>query len=143
MGAELNTSMGYSDHTLGLEIPIAAVALGARVIEKHFTLSRNLIGPDHKASLEPDELKNMVTAIRNIEISLGDGVKRVTKSEIENLAIGRKSIVASCPIKTGEFFTEKNITTKRPGDGLSPMTWDKVIGTKAKYDFKTDEKIII
>ena len=133
--------VGYSDHTLGIEIPIAAVALGATIIEKHFTLDKTMEGPDHRASLEPNELKAMVTAIRNIENAMGDGVKELTESESKNIKIARKSIVASKNIKKGEMFTEENLGIKRPGDGISPMIWDHVIGKIAKQDFKEDEKI--
>ncbi len=133
--------VGYSDHTLGIEVPIAAVAMGARIIEKHFTLDKNLPGPDHKASLEPNELKKMVKAIRNIEIALGSGVKKPNKSEIEIMKMVRKSIVASKGIKKGEIFTKTNITVKRPGTGISPMRWDEVIGEKANRNFKDDELI--
>lgn len=140
---EFNVEVGYSDHTKGIEIPIAAVAMGARVIEKHFTLDKNMDGPDHKASLEPYELKNMVDAIRNIEIALGDGVKIPSISEIKNMSIARKSIVASCNIKKGEIFTENNVTVKRPGNGISPMRWDEVLGEKAIRDFIEDELIEI
>ncbi len=133
--------VGYSDHTLGIEVPIAAVAMGARIIEKHFTLDKNLPGPDHKASLEPNELKKMVKAIRNIEIALGSGVKKPNKSEIEIMKMVRKSIVASKGIKKGEIFTKTNITVKRPGTGISPMRWDEVIGKKANRNFKDDELI--
>ena len=139
----LKVSVGYSDHTLGIEVPIAAVALGATVIEKHFTIDRALPGPDHKASLEPAEFKNMVLAIRNIELALGDGVKRLMPSEIENIEIARKSIVASQKILKGELFSSHNLTSKRPGNGISPMKWDEVIGTKAKKDFLVDETISI
>ncbi len=132
---------GYSDHTAGIEIPIAATAMGAEVIEKHFTLDRSLPGPDHKASLEPDELQAMVKAIRNVEIAIGDGVKTVSRSEKENLNIARKSIIAAANICRGEIFTEKNLTTKRPGNGISPMRWNEVIGNKAKRDFAEDELI--
>ena len=135
--------VGYSDHTLGIEIPIAAVALGATIIEKHFTLDKTMEGPDHRASLEPNELKAMVTAIRNIENAMGDGVKELTESESKNIKIARKSIVASKNIKKGEIFTEENLTVKRPGDGISPMNWDQVLGKIAKQDFKEDEKIEI
>lgn len=135
--------VGYSDHTLGIEVPIAAVALGAKVIEKHFTLDRSMEGPDHKASLEPNELKEMVKAIRNIEKSLGSGVKKPSASELKNKLIARKSIVASMRIKKGEIFTEQNITTKRPLNGISPMKWDNVIGRIAKKDFKEDDFIVI
>lgn len=141
MGKELNRPIGYSDHTQGIEIPIAAVALGAKVIEKHFTLDKTMEGPDHKASLEPEELKQMVDAIRNIEKALGNGVKEPSNSERKNIAIARKSIVALKEIKAGETLTEKNITVKRPGSGISPMLWDKVIGQIAKRDFKPDELI--
>ena len=138
---EFVVRVGYSDHTKGIEVPIAAVALGAEVIEKHFTLDRTLPGPDHKASLEPNELKAMVDAIRNIEQALGDGQKHVSVSEEKNMAIARKSIVAARDIKRGEFLTEDNLTTKRPGSGISPMRWEEVIGTCAKRDFKADELI--
>ncbi|HAM84984.1 MAG TPA: N-acetylneuraminate synthase [Butyricimonas sp.] len=141
MAAELNVSTGYSDHTVGIEIPVAAVALGAKVIEKHFTLDRNLAGPDHKASLEPRELKAMVSAIRNVELALGDGVKRVSDSEKKNKNIVRKSIVAACPIKKGEAFNEINLTVKRPGDGISPMFWEEVLGKLAGKDFQADDLI--
>ncbi|MBI5789055.1 MAG: N-acetylneuraminate synthase [Candidatus Schekmanbacteria bacterium] len=132
---------GYSDHTPGIEISIAAAALGAVVIEKHFTLDRNMEGPDHKASLEPVELKAMVSAIRNIEKALGDGVKKPSPSELKNIPIARKSIVAIRDIKRGEKFSENNIGTKRPGTGLSPMKWNSVLNQTAKRDFKTDEAI--
>lgn len=133
--------VGYSDHTQGIEVPIAAVALGAEIIEKHFTLDRNMEGPDHKASLEPKELADMVRAIRNIEKSLGDGIKKVTDLERSNISVARKSIVAKTDIKKGEIFTESNLTTKRPGTGISPMKWNIVIGTAAIKDFKKDELI--
>ena len=133
--------VGYSDHTPGIEVAIAAVALGATVIEKHFTLDRNLPGPDHKASLEPHELKAMVTAIRNIEIALGDGIKRLTPSEAKNKPVARKSLVASHPIKAGEVFSTQNITAKRPGTGISPMRWDTILGRRARRDFALDELI--
>ena len=138
---KLKVSVGYSDHTLGIEIPIAAVALGATVIEKHITLDRALPGPDHKASLEPAEFKNMVLAIRNIEVALGDGIKQLMPSERENIEIARKSIVASKTVLKGEVFSENNITSKRPGNGISPMQWDSVIGSKAVRDFELDELI--
>lgn len=138
-----NLPVGYSDHTKGIEIPIAAVALGATVIEKHFTLDNNLPGPDHKASLEPDQLKSMVKAIRHIECALGSGAKQISESEQKNIAIARKSIVAACHIKKGEILTEKNITVKRPGGGISPMQWDNIVGTHAIKDFSTDELIEI
>lgn len=144
IGKEFQVNVGYSDHTRGIEVPIAAVALGATVIEKHFTLDRNMEGPDHKASLEPDELKAMVSAIRNIEKAVGgDGTKHVSESERKNIAIARKSIVAACDIKAGEVFTEQNLTVKRPGTGISPMNWEKVVGHKAKRDFKEDDLIEI
>ncbi|MCX8059009.1 MAG: N-acetylneuraminate synthase [Spirochaetes bacterium] len=133
--------VGYSDHTLGIEIPIAAVALGAEVIEKHFTLDKNLPGPDHKASLEPDELRLMIKCIRNVEAALGDGIKKPTKSELKNINIARKSIVASRDIKKGEIFSEMNITTKRPGYGINPMRWKEIIGKIASRDFERDEFI--
>lgn len=138
------TKVGYSDHTLGIEVPIAAVALGASLIEKHFTLDKNMEGPDHKASLEPNELRSMVSAIRNIEKAIsGSGTKEVTKSEKKNISIARKSIVAKDTIRKGEIFTEDNITAKRPGTGLSPMKWDKIIGKTAIKDFDKDELITI
>ena len=138
---ELGVKIGYSDHTLGIEVSIAAVALGACVIEKHFTLDRNLRGPDHQASLEPDALKDMVQAIRNIAMALGDGVKRPSPSEMKNRPIARKSLVASAPIKAGELFTPQNITSKRPGTGISPMCWDEMIGKTASRDYQPDECI--
>ncbi len=141
IAAAFGTAVGYSDHTAGIEVAIAAVALGATVIEKHFTLDRSLPGPDHAASLEPDELATMVTAIRNIEIALGDGRKRPTPSEIGNRAIARKSLVALKPIRAGELFTVENLTAKRPGSGLSPMLWDSVIGGIARRDYVIDEAI--
>lgn len=133
--------VGYSDHTNGIEVPIAAVAMGATVIEKHFTLDRNMEGPDHKASLEPHELKAMVSAIRNIEKAMGDGVKEPSESEKENIGIARKSIVACKNIKKGEVFTEQNITTKRPGTGINPMRWNEILGTRAIKNFYEDELI--
>ncbi|WP_276726017.1 N-acetylneuraminate synthase [Capnocytophaga granulosa] len=139
---ELGLPIGYSDHTLGIEVPIAAVALGATVIEKHFTLDKTLPGPDHKASLEPNELKAMVSAIRNIEKAIGgSGLKEVSKSEEKNKPIARKSIVASTDIKKGDIFTPENLTVKRPGTGISPMQWDEVIGKTAKKDFEEDDLI--
>lgn len=138
---EIGVPVGYSDHTTGIEIPIAAAALGAVVIEKHFTLDRNMEGPDHKASLEPDELAEMVRAVRHIELAIGDGRKEPSQSEKKNMDIARKSIVAGCDIKAGEAFTEENVTAKRPGTGLSPMLWNQVIGQKAKRDFVADEMI--
>ncbi|MCM1482730.1 MAG: N-acetylneuraminate synthase [Muribaculaceae bacterium] len=136
-------SVGYSDHTCGIEIPIAAVARGASVIEKHFTLDRDMPGPDHKASLEPDELAAMVSAIRNVELALGSAEKTVSPSEQPNVAVARKSIVASRYIKQGELLSELNMTVKRPGTGLSPMMWDSVVGTRALKDFTADELIVI
>jgi len=133
--------VGYSDHTSGIEVPIAAVALGACVIEKHFTLDRAMDGPDHKASLEPDELKAMVSAIRNIEQTLGDGIKRPSPSELKNIPIARKSLVALCNIKKGDLFSVKNLGAKRPGHGVSPMRWDELIGQAARRDFSADESI--
>ena len=143
IASTFKVDVGYSDHTLGIEVPIAAVALGAKVIEKHFTLDRNLPGPDHKASLETDELKAMVKAIRNIEKALGNGIKKPSKSEMPNIEIARKSIVAKTTIKKGEIFTEENITIKRPGNGISPMRWDEIIGTIANKDYKEDDLIEI
>ena len=134
-------SVGYSDHSAGIEVSIAAAALGAKVIEKHFTLDRNLPGPDHKASLEPNELKLMISMIRNIEIAMGDGIKRLTESEVKNKCVARKSIVAIASIKVGEAFTPKNISVKRPANGISPMNWDTVIGRRATRDFSIDELI--
>jgi N,N'-diacetyllegionaminate synthase len=138
---ELGVKVGYSDHTLGIEIPIASVAMGARVIEKHFTLDRDMEGPDHKASLDPCELKAMVNAIRNIETALGDGVKRPSSSEIKNKITARKSIVAARNIFKGEIFTKEHLAIKRPGTGISPMKLDKIIGTTAQRDFSVDEAI--
>lgn len=132
---------GYSDHTLGVEIPIAATTLGASIIEKHFTLDKNMPGPDHKASLEPLELEAMIKAIRNIEIALGNGVKEVTESEKHNIIAARRSIVAARPIAQGQTITEEDICTKRPATGLSPMLWDKVVGSKAKKDYVPDDLI--
>ncbi len=138
---EFGLKVGYSDHTKGIEVPIAAVALGATVIEKHFTLDRNMEGPDHKASLEPDELKAMVDSIRHIESALGDGMKQPAESEKKNMDVARKSIIAKKGIKAGEVFTEENLTIKRPGDGISPMRWFDVIGKVASRDFEEDELI--
>ena len=140
---DFQVKVGYSDHTKGIEVPIAAVALGACVIEKHFTLDRNMEGPDHQASLEPDELKAMVAAIRHIEKALGSGKKTVSASERKNIAIARKSIVAACPIKKGETLTEENLTVKRPGTGISPMRWEETIGTKAIKDFEEEDLIAL
>ncbi|MCF2700354.1 N-acetylneuraminate synthase [Fusobacterium mortiferum] len=138
---KFEVEVGYSDHTLGIEVPIAAVALGAKVIEKHFTLDKTMEGPDHKASLEPDELKKMVECIRNIELALGEEKKEASPSEEKNKEIARKSIVAKCDIKKGEIFSEDNLTVKRPGNGISPMEWDNVIGKIAHRDFLEDELI--
>ncbi|QOP44884.1 N-acetylneuraminate synthase [Sulfurimonas paralvinellae] len=138
IGSTFDIAYGYSDHTLGIEVDIAAVAMGASVIEKHFTLDKSMEGPDHKASLEPDELKAMVKAIRNIELALGDGVKKPSKSETPNIIVARKSIVAKREIKKGEIFTEENITIKRPGNGISPMKWDEIIGTVSQKDYQKD-----
>lgn len=135
--------VGYSDHTLGIEVPIAAVAMGAKVIEKHFTLDKNMEGPDHKASLDPYELKVMVSAIRNIEKALGNGIKTPSKSELKNIEIVRKSIVANKNIRTGEIFSEKNLGIKRPGKGISPMRWNEIIGRTSTKDYKKDELIEI
>ena len=141
IGEELNVSFGYSDHTLGIEVDIAAVAMGASCIEKHFTLDCNMEGPDHKASLEPDQLREMVKAIRNIELALGNGIKKPSKSELPNIQIVRKSIIAKTKIKKGDVLKENNLAVKRPGGGISPMKWDDVVGTKATKDYKEDELI--
>jgi N,N'-diacetyllegionaminate synthase len=138
---KFGVEVGYSDHTSGIEVAIAAVALGATVIEKHFTLDRDLPGPDHQASLEPDELKEMVIAIRNIEKAMGDGIKRPSSSEEKNKPIARKSLVAACTIRKGEIFSENNLAVKRPGTGLSPMRWEEVLGRKSLRDFLPDELI--
>ena len=135
---ELGLKVGYSDHTKGIEIPIAAVALGACVIEKHFTLDRNLPGPDHLASIEPDELEMMVKTIRNVEKAIGDGIKKVSDSESKNKDIARKSIIAKTDIRKGEVFSKENITTKRPGNGINPMRWFDLIGKVSKHDYKED-----
>jgi len=137
----LGVKIGYSDHTLGIEVPIAAVTLGAILIEKHFTIDRNLSGPDQKASLEPIELKSMVSSIRNIEDALGNAIKMPSVGESKNLHIARKSIVALYNIKKGDFFTEKNLTVKRPGNGISPYKWDEIIGKEAKRDYNLDDLI--
>ncbi|MGM0520139.1 MAG: N-acetylneuraminate synthase [Campylobacterota bacterium] len=138
---ELDIKVGYSDHTLGIEVDIAAVAMGASVIEKHFTLDKTMQGPDHKASLEPSELISMVKIIRNIQLALGDGIKKPSRSETPNLSIVRKSIVAKKDIKKGEKFTEENIAIKRPGNGINPMKWDEVLKTTATKDYKEDDLI--
>jgi len=143
MGMAFGVDVGYSDHTLGSEVSIAAVAIGAKLIEKHFTISNSLEGPDHAASIEPDQLREMISSIRNIEIALGDGVKKPTNQEILNGLTSRKSIVAAENIQAGEVFTDKNLTTKRPGSGLSPMRWDDVMGTRASRNFSADEMIVI
>ena len=134
-------NVGYSDHTMGIVVPISAVALGACVIEKHFTLDRNMSGPDHLASLEPDELKEMVSSIRLVELALGNGIKAVTKSELKNITVARKSLVASCRIEKGDFFTIENITVKRPGNGISPMRYEDVIGKIATKNFDLNDMI--
>jgi N,N'-diacetyllegionaminate synthase len=141
LATTFDCAVGYSDHTEGIEVSIAAVAMGAVVVEKHFTLDRSLPGPDHRASIEPDELRRMVEAIRNIELALGDGIKRVAAAESENMAIARKSLVAARAIRAGEAFSPDNMTVKRPGTGLSPMRWDDVVGMKARRDFAPDELI--
>ena len=143
MKEELGVNIGYSDHTLGIEVPIAAVAMGAIVIEKHFTLDREMDGPDHATSLEPDELKQMVKSIRNIEKAMGNGVKKPSKSEKKNIEIARKSIVANQEIKKGDFFTKDNLAVKRPGSGISPMEWEHVIDQKASKDFDRDDLIVL
>ena len=140
---EFNLPVGLSDHSIGIEVPIAAVAMGATVIEKHFTLDRNMYGPDHKASIEPDGLKAMISGIRNIEVALGDGRKVCSPKEKKNIIVARKSIVAKRDIKKGEVLTEENITTKRPGNGVSAMKWFEVMGTKAVRDFGEDELICL
>lgn len=139
--AAFDVKVGYSDHTQGIEVPIAAVALGACVIEKHFTLDRNMEGPDHKASLEPEEFKAMVQAIRHISQALGNGIKKPSKSEAQNMHIARKSIVATQPINFGELFSTANISVKRPGSGISPMRWDEVVGQPAQRSYKIDDLI--
>jgi len=141
IGSTFNITYGYSDHTLGIEVDIAAVAMGASCVEKHFTLDKTMKGPDHKASLEPNELKAMVKAIRNIESALGSSIKKPSPSEIPNMEIARKSIVACTKIQKGDVFDEYNITIKRPGNGISPMKWDEVIGTVSQKDYEVDELI--
>lgn len=143
MRNKFSLPVGYSDHTQGLEIPVAAVALGAVVIEKHFTLDRSMVGPDHAASLEPHELKQMVEKIRNVEMALGNGIKEPAKSEIPNITIARKSIVASRPIKQGETLSEDNLTVKRPAGGISPMEWERVVGEVAVRSFEPDQPITL
>jgi len=138
----LGTEIGYSDHTLGIEVPIAAVALGASIIEKHFTLDRTLPGPDHRASLEPDELKAMVKAIRNIELSIsGNGIKKPSESELKNITIARKSIHLKRDINKGDFLSENDLISLRPGDGISPMEWENIIGKKVRNNLKAYHKL--
>ena len=141
MKNKFNLPVGYSDHTQGIEIPVMAVSMGAKIIEKHFTLDKNMEGPDHKASLEPYELKAMVQEIRHVEKAFGMGIKAPQEAEKKNIEITRKSIVAKCDIKKGEKFSEKNLTCKRPGNGISPMKWDEIIGKTAQKDYKEDELI--
>jgi len=136
---KFDVAVGYSDHTLGIEVDIAAVAMGATIIEKHFTLDKTMDGPDHKSSISPEELKAMVSSIRNIEKALGSSIKKPSRSEKPNITMARKSIVASKSIKKGEIFTENNLTTKRPGTGISPMEWDSIIGKVAKRDYQIDD----
>jgi len=138
---KFQVEVGYSDHSIGIEVAIAAVALGARIIEKHFTLDRKMEGPDHQASAEPQELKAMVKAIRNIEKAMGDGIKRASSSEEKNIVVARKSIVAACKIKKGEIFSEDNLTAKRPATGVSPMKWDQFIGKPAQQDYDVDDLV--
>lgn len=141
IGEAFKINFGYSDHTLGIEIDIAAVAMGASIIEKHFTLDKTMEGPDHKASLEPEELKSMVKAIRNVEVALGSGIKEPSESERPNIEIARKSIVAKQAIQKNDVFTEENLTIKRPGSGISPMRWDEMIGRIAQKDYNMDDLI--
>jgi len=141
IGKTFDVAFGYSDHTLGIEVDIAAVAIGATCIEKHFTLDKTMEGPDHKASLEPHELKAMVKAIRNVELALGSSIKKPSKSEKPNMEVARKSIVASKLIKKGEILSEENLAIKRPGNGISPMRWDEIIGTVSQKDYEVDELI--
>ncbi|NQU63599.1 MAG: N-acetylneuraminate synthase [SAR324 cluster bacterium] len=141
LGMAFDTDYGYSDHTLGIEVDIAAVAMGAKIIEKHFTLDKNMKGPDHQASLEPDELKAMVSAIRNIELAMGSSIKQPSPSETPNMTVARKSIVAATIIHQGEILTEDKLAIKRPGNGLSPMRWEEVVGTIAKKNYDQDEMI--
>lgn len=143
IGTAFGVAFGYSDHTPGIEVPIAAAAMGASIIEKHFTLDRNLPGPDHRASLEPHELKAMVKGIRNVTKALGDGIKRPAPGELKNMAVARKSIVAARAIRKGEYFSEVNLTCKRPGTGISPMRWDEVIGKPSPADFMEDEPVVL
>lgn len=141
IGNTFDVAYGYSDHTLGIEVDIAAVAMGACCIEKHFTLDKTMEGPDHKASLEPDELKAMIKSIRNIELALGSSVKKPSKSENPNIQIARKSIIAKTDIKKGEILSEENLAVKRPGNGISPMRWDEIVGAIASKDYQADELI--
>lgn len=141
IGKTFDIAYGYSDHTLGIAVDIAAVAMGASIIEKHFTLNKTMDGPDHRASLEPDELQSMVKNIRDIELALGDGIKKPSKSEIPNIKIARKSIISACTIKKGEKFTKDNLVVKRPATGINPMRWDEIIGTIAQKNYKEDELI--
>lgn len=143
ISTELGVKVGYSDHTLGIEIAIAAVALGATIIEKHFTLSRNMEGPDHQASLEPEELNQMIKCIRNVEKAFGDGIKKATQGELQNVNLIRRSIVAKKAINKGDLFSEDNLTSKRPASGISPMNWEKIIGKEAKRDYYPDEMITL
>lgn len=143
LAKEFGTPVGYSDHTEGIAVPVAAAAMGAAVIEKHFTLDKNMEGPDHKASLEPEELAEMVSAIRKVEQALGSAEKKVTEREAVNRRVARKSIVAARDIKAGELLTEDNLTVKRPGDGISPMKWPEILGQEAIRDFKKDERIVL
>ena len=141
MKKKFKTSIGYSDHTLGIEASIAAVVFGAQIIEKHFTLNKNMKGPDHKISLEPKELKFMINCIRNIEVAIGSGIKKKTQSEKKNISLVRRSIVAKTNILKGEYFSSENLTVKRPADGKSPLLWDSIIGKKSKKNYLIDEKI--
>jgi len=141
MKDKFGLEIGYSDHTKGIEVSLAAVAMGATIIEKHLTLDKNMEGPDHKASLEPDELIQLVKSIRNIEKAIGDGIKEPKQSEIKNIEIARKSIIAKCDIKKGEVFSENNLTVKRPAKGLSPMKWDEIIGRTAQKNYQEDDLI--
>ena len=136
-------SIGYSDHTQGIEIPIAAVSLGAEIIEKHFTLNKSMQGPDHKASLDPEEFMQMTNAIRNLELAFGNGIKSISKGECKNINVIRKSLVAAKDIEKGEIFSDSNLSVKRPGNGINPMMWDEIIGRKAIKHFKKDEQIIL
>ena len=138
---EFNVNIGYSDHTIGIDVPIASTAMGATVIEKHFTLDKEMEGPDHRASLDPEELKTMVKSIRNVQIALGDGIKEMSEVELQNKKVARKSLVAKTDIKEGDIFTEENLTIKRPGTGISPMKWLELLGTRANKDYKKDELI--